>query len=531
MYFGRQTNVPTVTSKGSSFLCMHGGHNHHHHEHALPTTTDPTTVARKRLRLAASFVFSAFATLGARLVLRKSLRTLDYVAFAAVVSVLCSADTVRRKILGVTNKVKLLRQTMQKHSTPGFNMEYMMQTNNSADRVTVLGVVVNLILSVGKFAIGTTCHSSALIADAGHSLSDLFSDFVTLYSVQIARIPPDDDHPYGHGKFEAIGSLFLALTLLATGVSVGAMANRQLMIHWANGGASMTVAPTMPAFVMAGISILSKEWLYRVTKQVGDALNSQVVIANAWHHRSDAYSSVLALISIGLAMTGFIAADSAAGLLVAGMICMTGADILGESIKQLTDTSNNDLAERVREIVQGYDDVSKIGRIRARQVGSKALVDVKIETRSSLSTSAARTVEERIRNKILQTQGVLDAEVHAEPPAIVCPLLLNQEKEKPSALSIESLVRQQALLHPNVTSIVGVTVHFTNTTSITVDVNIRVEPGTTLLMTRQLASEYRAKLEDSSSMIDRANIFLDLNDEMSLGNEQMLTNLSGSISS
>ena len=89
--------------------------------------------------------------------------------------------------------------------------------HTAADRVTVLGVVVNLLLSSGKFFVGLTCHSSALLADAGHSLSDLFSDFVTLYSVQLARLPPDDDHPYGHGKFEAIGSLFLALTLIGTG--------------------------------------------------------------------------------------------------------------------------------------------------------------------------------------------------------------------------------------------------------------------------------------------------------------------------
>ena len=130
-------------------------------------------------------------------------------------------------------------------------------------------------------------------------------------------------HPYGHGKFEAVGSLFLALTLFATGLSVGASANGKLLEILQNSGAGAAVTlPTWPALIMAFLSITSKEWLFRITRTVGEELNSQVVIANAWHHRSDAYSSVLALGSIFLAMTvpGMAAADAAAGLLVAYVI-------------------------------------------------------------------------------------------------------------------------------------------------------------------------------------------------------------------
>jgi len=219
-----------------------------------------------------------------------------------------------------------------------------------------LGVIVNLLLSLGKFAVGVTCHSSVLVADAGHSLSDLFSDFVTLYTVQIARLPPDDDHPYGHGKFEAIGALFLSLTLLGTGLSVGAHANKELIQMLTNRKAIASAAlniPKAPALLMAGLSILSKEWLFRITNKVGVRLNSPILIANAWHHRSDAYSSILALASIGLAMfiPGMAAADSAAGLLVAGMIVMTGSDILVESINQLSDSTNNEIKNAVAEII------------------------------------------------------------------------------------------------------------------------------------------------------------------------------------
>ena len=136
------------------------------------------------------------------------------------------------------------------------------------------------------------------------------------------------------------------------------MANKELLKIWsasrsATEGVAAITVPRPPALLMAGISIISKEWLYRITKRVGDKLNSQVVIANAWHHRSDAYSSVLALLSIGLAIAvpGMVAADALAGILVAGMIGMTGIDILSESVQQLSDTTSAEWIQKVEKIV------------------------------------------------------------------------------------------------------------------------------------------------------------------------------------
>jgi cation diffusion facilitator family transporter len=210
--------------------------------------------------------------------------------------------------------------------------------------------VINLVLSASKMAVGIVCHSSALMADAGHSLSDLFSDVVTLVAVSIGRLPPDEDHPFGHGKFEAIGSLFLSLILLGTGLGIGLLSNQKLVeiisLHRSGAAlaASQTAAasvrlPGFPALIMAGISVVSKEWLFRVTRNVGERLQSTVVIANAWHHRSDAYTSVMAVASIALAryIPGLVFCDAAAGLLVAATIGMTGAEILGQSINELTD--------------------------------------------------------------------------------------------------------------------------------------------------------------------------------------------------
>ena len=376
---------------------------------------------------------------------------------------------------------------------------------------------------------GVTCHSSALIADAGHSLSDLFSDFVTLWAVQVARLPPDDDHPYGHGKFESVGSLFLSLTLLATGLSVGITSYvkfvQTITLQRTAGiaaAAKLVEVPTWPALLVAGLSIASKEWLYRITRRVGEKLNSQVVIANAWHHRSDAYSSVLALISIGLAMTfpGFLAADPAAGMLVAGMICMTGAEIMGESVKQLTDAvTDEEMVTNISAVASDDADVRNVTRVRARQVGSSALVDVAVTTDSDLSSSAMRVIEERLRFKILSdVNGVLDVEVKATGEDVVfCPLLTAVESsdvEHLSTTEVERVAQELLENHPDVKSVEGVTVHYQDTVLVRVDANIRVDPNMSVSDANALATKLRKMLEDSeNNNIDHANIFLDLNAE------------------
>lgn len=221
--------------------------------------------------------------------------------------------------------------------------------------------------------------------------------------------------------------MFLALTLFATGLSVGASSNTKLVQIINSSAVGTAVIPTFPALIMAFLSIISKEWLYRVTRRVGEEINSQVVIANAWHHRSDAYSSILAMGSIGLAMSipGMAFADAAAGILVAGMICMTGAEIMGEAVKQLTDTSDTELAERIKSLaLESSDDVIEVKRIRARWMGSSAIVDVAVKTSKNMSASANRAVEEQLKFKIMrQEPSVIDADIHATSDALTCPLL------------------------------------------------------------------------------------------------------------
>jgi len=434
------TTTATRTAASSSTLSMHMGHSHSHHHHHSPTVEKeealtPKQSRRKKRRRFAAIAFAAFATLGVKLASRRPIDKTDLLAFGLTSALVVLSDKIRRSVKRTFQKMRNFRDGIVRHSTPP--KEWLQSVfgvdssgNAEADQVTLFGGLINLVLSAAKLSVGVACHSAALIADAGHSLSDLFSDVITLWAVQLGRLPPDEDHPYGHGKFEAIGSLFLALTLLGTGVSVGASSNKKLLeilalqhsMGWKALAGSAQI-PGRPALLVALISILSKEWLYRITRQVGEKLNSQVVIANAWHHRSDAYSSVLALFAIGLAIyfPSLVAADAAAGMLVAGMICMTGAEILGESIKQLTDTTNQRLVKKVRMMAETYSRAQEskydleVKRVRARQVGSLALVDVDIGIPGALSSAVSNQISTKLRQKLMHdfADSVLDIEVHA----------------------------------------------------------------------------------------------------------------------
>lgn len=167
-------------------------------------------------------------------------------------------------------------------------MKYFFKNENAADRVTLLGVWINLVLSASKLVGGVVFNSAVLVADAGHSLSDLFSDFITLWAVQVARIPADEDHPYGHGKFESIGSLFLSLTLILTGLGVGTWSydkmKNVLLAQVVSASKESLKLPSWPALLLAAFSIAAKEWLFRVTRRVGNAMNSQILIGKCVHN-------------------------------------------------------------------------------------------------------------------------------------------------------------------------------------------------------------------------------------------------------
>jgi cation diffusion facilitator family transporter len=205
-------------------------------------------------------------------------------------------------------------------------------------RITVVGAGVNIALAVGKAVAGVLGHSAAMIADAAHSLSDLVSDAVTLFVLKQAHKPADSDHPYGHGKFESIGSLSMAALLVGTGGAIGWHSIQVLTaLHSATAEAAAAAAPTSLALGAAIASVLIKEGLYHATMRVGQKHNSSVVVMNAWHHRVDGLTSLVALVGIGGSMLGIPAADPIAGILVAGAIVKVGIDSGVDSFHDLTD--------------------------------------------------------------------------------------------------------------------------------------------------------------------------------------------------
>lgn len=319
-------------------------------------------------------------------------------------------------IKGILNNVKGLYKVIWKHSTP-FSTNTFFKNESLSDRVTLIGVCVNIFMFCCKYIGGSRYGSAVLIADAFHSLSDMIADFITLWAVQIARLPPDDDHPYGHGKFEAIGSLFLSIILILTGISIATWSYENMLevIAISSNSAIGTtfssgvdikesINPTWPAVILAAISIACKEWLYRITNQVGVALNSQVIIANAWHHRSDACSSILSMVSIIIAILfpNLLFIDSAAGIVVAGMICLTGFEIMCESMKQLTDTVDAELASDVQVTVLNIPGVLEVEKVRARSCGSAALVDLTVLTVGHGSAEDMQILVEKIRTLVCQ---------------------------------------------------------------------------------------------------------------------------------
>ncbi len=283
--------------------------------------------------------------------------------------------------------------------------------DDAAARVTWAGAAVNFALAVLKAVAGVVGGSTAMIADAGHSFSDLLTDGLTILTLRMSALPADIDHPYGHGKFESLGSLFIAGFLVLAGTSFGANAYSAIR---------NPVSSSMGAIALwaAVASILSKEILARATERVGRRLKSPVLVANAWHHRSDALSSVVALVGIGGALLGIPILDPLAGLVVAGMLSWMGACIGVDALVQLSDTSDFAVAEEVGVVARKVPGVMEASEIRTRSMGASWLVDLAIQVDERLSASAAHRIAEEVRFRVKRdATDVSEVLVHVETEA------------------------------------------------------------------------------------------------------------------
>ena len=245
------------------------------------------------------------------------------------------------------------------------------EAEEAAVRITKIGAGVNLLLSGAKGAAGVACGSSALVADAVHSLSDLVSDSVTVLAVRLSRAPPDDDHPYGHGRYETVGALTVSGLVALSGGAIGVHSYEALLAVASAGSAAAQVegAPLPLAAAVACAAILSKEALFQQTRLVAQRTRSDSLLANAWHHRSDALSSVVALGGVGGALAGLPLLDPMAGLVVAGLVLKTGLEMGWGNVKVLTDTTDEVTIAEVRGIAEAVPGVREVSAVRARHMG------------------------------------------------------------------------------------------------------------------------------------------------------------------
>lgn len=284
-------------------------------------------------------------------------------------------------------------------------------------RVTLFGTVVNAVLIVLKFIGGLVGRSSAMMADAVHSLSDFVTDIIVIIFVRIAGKPSDKSHDYGHGKFETLATLIIGLILVAAGF--GLMINGAgLVIQSVNG--KLLPPPGMWALAVALVSIVSKEWLFRFTVKKGKEVSSQAVTANAWHHRSDAMSSVGTFIGIAGAMflgDRWRVLDPLAAIVVSFFIVKSGYDIMKPCIGELLEASlPEEQEEKIQELVKSVPGIIYIHNLRTRRIGNSLAIDfhAKMDGGQSLSEAHAKATLAENALKACFGSNVL-INIHMEP--------------------------------------------------------------------------------------------------------------------
>ena len=273
-------------------------------------------------------------------------------------------------------------------------------------KVTLVGSVGNLLLLAFKFVAGIVGGSSAMIADAVHSLTDFLTDLIVLVFVRVSAKPQDAGHDYGHGKFETLATLFVALALVgaAGGIIVSGAVK---IIRWIHGAELET--PGMLALWAALLSIVVKEVLYRYTFARGRALDSPAVIANAWHHRSDALSSIGAAIGIGGAILlgrRWAVLDPVASIVVGAMLVKVAWDLLRECTGELTDSSLPEETERrIEDIIHSFPEVSEPHHLRTRKIGNRIALEAHVRLDGDLSLREAHDIVTALEHKIKEALG------------------------------------------------------------------------------------------------------------------------------
>lgn len=284
-------------------------------------------------------------------------------------------------------------------------------------KVTLTGSALNAVLIVLKFIAGFVGRSSAMVADAVHSLSDFISDVIVLVFVKLAGKPRDKGHNYGHGKFETLATLIIGVLLIFAGI--GLLGNGiDLVVRSIKG--EVLPRPTMLALIIAVVSILTKEWLYHYTIRAGKNQNSQAVVANAWHHRSDAFSSFGTLIGIAGAMflgDRWRILDPIAAVIVSQFIIKSGYDIAKPCIAELLEASlPSDKENEILNIVTSIPGIEYVHNLRTRRIGNGIAVDLHAKMDGDISLFEAHEIATEAENAIRKAFGENSIiNIHMEP--------------------------------------------------------------------------------------------------------------------
>lgn len=278
-------------------------------------------------------------------------------------------------------------------------------------KVTLVGAGVNVGLSLAQLLGGFIFHSQGLIADGLHTLSDLASDFIVLVAAKFAHEKPDTEHPYGHGRIETLATSVLGAILLAVAAGIVVDAFGRLL------SPQRLLQPEPMAIFFAALAVVSKEGLYHYTIRVARKHDSTLLKANAWHHRSDAISSLLVIIGILGSLYGFRQADALAAIGVALMIGKIGFELLWNSAQQLIDAAlDDDTVSEIRASIGKIDDVVNLHQLRTRYSGSDALADVHIQVSPEISVSEGHQISESVRQAVMKSvPNMIDVTVHIDP--------------------------------------------------------------------------------------------------------------------
>ncbi len=285
------------------------------------------------------------------------------------------------------------------------------QRHQAINKVTLWGVFVNLVLSVMKLAGGFFGQSQALIADGLHSLSDLASDAMVFIAAKHASEDADEEHPYGHARFETIATVALAVLLVLVALGIAYDAIISLVSH------EVIERPDPFTLWIAAFSILSNEVLYHYTRHVGARIRSNLLLANAWHHRSDAISSIVVMIGIAGTQFNMPKLDAYAAIVVAIMIARIGFKLGYDSIQELVDASlEPELVDNIRQQILSHEGVRQLHMLRTRRLGQHAHVDVHILVAPRLSVSEGHHISETVEKMLKDSfDAINDVTVHIDP--------------------------------------------------------------------------------------------------------------------